>query len=216
MAKGISLKVPGGALVRPTAVRARRALFDSLGDLGGGSVCDLFAGSGAVGFEFASRGAESVLFVEKSPQSLSALKSNLRKIEPLCSSCRFTVFSGTLPECAVRFSSLPAPDFIFADPPYAESSELLDGLLHEKSFTAWAERSLMIWELPEANFQLKVFPPESTSSPAATGPLKRSADKPFRITYNDREAAPTLRRGLLFYPAISKKNLLPSSSTYFS
>ena len=160
MAKGISLKVPGGALVRPTAVRARRALFDSLGDLGGGSVCDLFAGSGAVGFEFASRGAESVLFVEKSPQSLSALKSNLRKIEPLCSSCRFTVFSGTLPECAVRFSSLPAPDFIFADPPYAESSELLDGLLHEKSFTAWAERSLMIWELPEANFQLKVFPPE--------------------------------------------------------
>lgn len=82
MAKGISLKVPGGALVRPTAVRARRALFDSLGDLGGGSVCDLFAGSGAVGFEFASRGAESVLFVEKSPQSLSALKSNLRKIEP--------------------------------------------------------------------------------------------------------------------------------------
>ena len=113
MAKGISLKVPGGALVRPTAVRARRALFDSLGDLGGGSVCDLFAGSGAVGFEFASRGAESVLFVEKSPQSLSALKSNLRKIEPLCSSCRFTVFSGTLPECAVRFSSLPAPDFIF-------------------------------------------------------------------------------------------------------
>lgn len=137
MAKGISLKVPGGALVRPTAVRARRALFDSLGDLGGGSVCDLFAGSGAVGFEFASRGAESVLFVEKSPQSLSALKSNLRKIERLCSSCRFTVFSGTLPECAVRFSSLPAPDFIFADPPYAESSELLDGLLHEKSFTAW-------------------------------------------------------------------------------
>ena len=56
MAKGISLKVPGGALVRPTAVRARRALFDSLGDLGGGSVCDLFAGSGAVGVEFAGRG----------------------------------------------------------------------------------------------------------------------------------------------------------------
>lgn len=99
MAKGISLKVPGGALVRPTAVRARRALFDSLGDLGGGSVCDLFAGSGAVGFEFASRGAESVLFVEKSPQSLSALKSNLRKIEPLCSSCRFTVFSGHCGVC---------------------------------------------------------------------------------------------------------------------
>ena len=50
--------------------------------------------------------------------------------------------------------------FYFCGPPYAESSELLDGLLHEKSFTAWAERSLMIWELPEANFQLKVFPPE--------------------------------------------------------
>ncbi len=160
MAKGISLKVPGGATVRPTAVRARRALFDSLGILDGKSACDLFAGSGAVGFEFASRGAESVLFVEKSPQSLGALKANLKKIEPVCSSCRFTVFSGALPECAARFTSLPAPDFIFADPPYAESAELLDGLLHEKAFTAWAKHSLMIWELPETSFQLKVFPPE--------------------------------------------------------
>lgn len=137
MAKGISLKVPGGALVsRPPSGRAERC--STAWEISEAEVYAIFSpGSGAVGFEFASRGAESVLFVEKSPQSLSALKSNLRKIEPLCSSCRFTVFSGTLPECAVRFSSLPAPDFIFADPPYAESSELLDGLLHEKSFTAW-------------------------------------------------------------------------------
>ena len=40
------------------------------------------------------------------------------------------------------------------------SRELLDGLLHEKAFTAWAKHSLMIWELPETSFQLKVFPPE--------------------------------------------------------
>ena len=59
--------------MRPTAVRARRALFDSLGDLSGKRICDLFSGSGAIGFESASRGAASVLFVEKSPQSLAAI-----------------------------------------------------------------------------------------------------------------------------------------------
>ena len=158
-ARGIVLKAPPGAAVRPTAVRARRALFDCLGDLGGRHVCDLFSGSGTVGFEFASRGAASVLFVENAPQSLAAIRANLRKVEPRCPDCRFTVFSGTLPDCAMRFASFQSPDIIFADPPYAESAELLDGLLHEASFCAWAGSSLLIWELPELNFQLKIFPP---------------------------------------------------------
>ena len=157
-AKGIVLKAPPGALVRPTAVRARRALFDSLGDLSGKLVCDLFAGSGAIGFESASRGAASVLFVEKSPQSLAAIRSNLKKVEPHCPDCAFTLLGGVLPECAVRLASFPSPDLLFADPPYADSADLLDGLLHEKSFCAWTSEALLIWELPETNFQLKIFP----------------------------------------------------------
>ena len=45
IARGTVLEVPGGMDVRPTSIRARRALFDSLGDLSGKRVCDLFAGS---------------------------------------------------------------------------------------------------------------------------------------------------------------------------
>lgn len=157
-AKGIVLKAPPGALVRPTAVRARRALFDSLGDLSGKKICDLFSGSGAIGFESASRGAASVLFVEKSPQSLAAIRSNLKKVEPHCPDCAFTLLGGVLPECAVRLASFPSPDLLFADPPYADSADLLDGLLHEKSFCAWTGGALLIWELPETDFQLKIFP----------------------------------------------------------
>ncbi len=157
-ARGMVLKAPSGAAVRPTAVRARRALFDSLGDLTGRHACDLFSGTGAVGFEFASRGAASVLFVEAAQQSLAAIRSNLKRIEPHCPDCRFTVFGGRLPECAARLAGFQTPDLLFADPPYAESPELLDGLLREPSFRAWTGNALLIWELPETNFQLKIFP----------------------------------------------------------
>lgn len=158
-AKGVVLKAPPGALVRPTAVRARRALFDSLGDLTGKSVCDLFAGSGALGLESASRGADRILFVEKAAQSLAAIKSNIRKLERHCPDCKFIPFHGSIPESADRIASFPAVDLIFADPPYAESPELLDKLLQSPRFAEWATASVMIWELPEAGFQIRVFPP---------------------------------------------------------
>ncbi len=157
-AKGMVLKAPSDAAVRPTAVRARRALFDSLGDLSGKHVCDLFSGTGAIGFESASRGAASVLLVEAAQQSLAAIRANQKKIAPHCPDCTFNVICGRLPECAGRLAAFPAPDLLFADPPYAESAELLDGLLREAAFRTWTGDALLIWELPDTAFQLKVFP----------------------------------------------------------
>lgn len=63
--------------LRPTPNRIRETLFNWLGqDLTGLDCLDLFAGSGALGFEAASRNARSVLLVENNPQAIQALKQN--------------------------------------------------------------------------------------------------------------------------------------------
>jgi 16S rRNA (guanine(966)-N(2))-methyltransferase RsmD len=67
--------------LRPTPDRVREALFNWLGqDLTGWHCLDLFAGTGALGFEAASRGAAGVTLVERHPKlvrSLEAVKARL-------------------------------------------------------------------------------------------------------------------------------------------
>ena len=63
--RGHRLRCKPGGSFRPTGERMRESLFSSLGGLvSGAAVCDLFAGSGALGFESLSRGAEHATFVE--------------------------------------------------------------------------------------------------------------------------------------------------------
>lgn len=63
--------------LRPTPDRVRETLFNWLGqDLAGKSCLDLFAGSGALGFEAASRGAQRVAMVERDPVVFKALAAN--------------------------------------------------------------------------------------------------------------------------------------------
>jgi 16S rRNA (guanine(966)-N(2))-methyltransferase RsmD len=63
--------------LRPTPDRVRETLFNWLGqDLGGRDCLDLFAGSGALGFEAASRGARRVVMVERDHLALKALEQN--------------------------------------------------------------------------------------------------------------------------------------------
>src|SRR5258706_12332909 len=72
--KGRRLRVPSGDALRPTSERVREALFNILGqDLSGFDVLDLFAGTGALGFEALSRGAHRVVFVESNPRTAAAL-----------------------------------------------------------------------------------------------------------------------------------------------
>ncbi len=77
---------------------------------------DLFAGSGALGFEALSRGAVSVDFVETHRASLTALKANT---EALQVEDRVTIHRSD----ALRFAERLQPalyDVAFADPPYAQ------------------------------------------------------------------------------------------------
>ena len=114
--KGRRLKAPAGRTVRPTGDRVKEAWFSILQQsIPEARVLDLFAGSGALGFEALSRGAVSVDFVETHRASLTALKANT---EALKVEDRVTIHRSD----ALRFAERLQPaqyDVAFADPPYA-------------------------------------------------------------------------------------------------
>lgn len=114
-AGGRRIAVPAGRTVRPTSERVREALASALearlGGLGGRTVLDLFAGTGAVGLELLSRGAAAVTLVESDPAVHKMLKSNVAAVgQPGA-----TVLAGRAENVSFR-----APfDVVFLDPPYA-------------------------------------------------------------------------------------------------
>lgn len=73
--KGRPLLVPRGRATRPLRALARRSLFDMLApELEGAVFLDLFAGSGAVGFEALSRGAARAVLVDAGRPALDAMR----------------------------------------------------------------------------------------------------------------------------------------------
>lgn len=71
------LAVPPVEGLRPTPDRVRETVFNWLGqDCTGWQVLDLFAGTGALGFEAASRGAAHVCFSEQHSAAVAQLKAN--------------------------------------------------------------------------------------------------------------------------------------------
>lgn len=81
LAKGQTLLVPRGDLIRPTSVMLRRKIFDAHQDMSGYSFFDICAGSGAIGLEALSRGADSVTLVEQSAKVFSLTKKNAQSIQ---------------------------------------------------------------------------------------------------------------------------------------
>ena len=76
------VKFPPAAELRPTPDRVRETLFNWLGQrLDGLSCLDLFAGSGALGFEALSRGARRAVMVEKDRDVARALRENAKALE---------------------------------------------------------------------------------------------------------------------------------------
>ena len=84
--RGRRLRAPAGARVRPTAERAREALFDILihggmsAPLEGALVVDLFAGTGALGLEALSRGAAHLTAVESEADVRGVLRANIEAL----------------------------------------------------------------------------------------------------------------------------------------
>jgi len=115
------LDLPG---LRPTTDRIRETLFNWLGqDLAGLRCLDLFAGTGALGFEAASRGATLVVLLEKDKKTYSNLAKNFALLQssPVCGLVEI------LQRDSLEFLKQQADhssNLIFIDPPFQDSSLL--------------------------------------------------------------------------------------------
>ncbi len=115
-------KLPVAAGVRPTPNRARETLFNwLLPNLPGARVLDLFAGSGALGFEALSRGAAHATFVERDRQTARLLVEQRDLLN-----ADATVVQA---EALHWLAQTPAPrwDVVFLDPPFG--AEVLEPAL---------------------------------------------------------------------------------------
>ncbi len=143
--RGRTLAAPKGLTARPTAARAREALFSILSSKGmfdddGLDVLDCFAGTGALGLEALSRGAERAVFIEQDPASLAALAAN---IETLGEDDRVHVIRAD----ARRPPKAPHPcHLIFLDPPYGK--DLVAPTLTALAANGWlAENAVAVAEV---------------------------------------------------------------------
>ncbi len=135
------MKSPKGTNVRPTPGRVKESLFSILMQrIEGAAVLDLFAGTGAIGFEAASRGAARVVSVEahrETAQAIEAAAADLGLTD------RVTVMAAPAERALYR---VEGPfDLVYMDPPYANEVPLqLFRLLAERKLLA--PDALVIYE----------------------------------------------------------------------
>ena len=122
--KGRAIVAPEGLGTRPTSDRARQAIFNVLEHaawaepLQGARVMDLFAGSGALGFEAMSRGAAFALFVETDEDARGAIRDNADAFGIMGAT---RVHRRSAVDLGVRpGSDGEAFDLAFLDPPYGK------------------------------------------------------------------------------------------------
>jgi 16S rRNA (guanine966-N2)-methyltransferase len=111
--RGRKLRFPAAEGLRPTPDRVRETLFNWLAPTLPGARClDLFAGSGALGFEALSRGAAGVAFVERDPAVVRHLRETLALLE--------AAGGEVIPGDAGAFLGGQARPFdvVFLDPPF--------------------------------------------------------------------------------------------------
>ena len=173
--KGRALKGPAAdsRAIRPTTDRLREAVFNVLvhaydDPMDGARVLDLFAGTGALGFEALSRGARFALFVDEGAEARACLRANVE-----------TLGLGGQTRIARRDATRMGPvgatapfDLIFVDPPYGTG--LGERALSSAREGGWlAPNALIVWE--EAT-------DAETAMPDGFEPLEARAYGDARIT----------------------------------
>jgi 16S rRNA (guanine966-N2)-methyltransferase len=137
--RGRKLPFPDLPSLRPTPDRVRETLFNWLAPRLPGARClDLFAGSGALGFEAASRGAERVVLVERDPRVVEALRDNRRRLE--------AGMIDIIQQAGLDYlrGSVQAFEVVFLDAPYGDAGALQTSL-HRLTEAGWLNSGARIY-----------------------------------------------------------------------
>ena len=133
-AGGRRLAVPPKG-TRPTSERVREALFGALEaafEFDGIHLLDLYAGSGALGFEALSRGASVVTFIESDRRAVDVLRANAAAL----GLAGARVVAGPV-ESVVAGEPDRVYDIVLADPPYALANDALGAVLADLLAKGW-------------------------------------------------------------------------------
>jgi len=148
--KRSKLSVPDKPGLRPTPDRVRETLFNWLGqDLTGWRCADVFAGTGALGFEAASRGAAEVLLCEQDPALVLQLKAVQARLK--ADGVRIERGDGL---SAIRRLDAGSMQLVFIDPPFDSNvfepalkaaAEAISpaGLVYLEAPRAWSDEALL-------------------------------------------------------------------------
>ena len=149
-----NIEVPRG--IRPTTEKVREAVFSMIREwIPGAAVCDLFAGSGAMGLEALSRGAEKCWFAEINRQNFRILLGNIGNCR---AGERAVAYNCDFKAALARIDT--TLDVVIMDPPYEETGYYLQAMeiLQERGLLD--EGSVVVCEhiydnkLPESNGRL--------------------------------------------------------------
>jgi 16S rRNA (guanine(966)-N(2))-methyltransferase RsmD len=137
--------------LRPTPDRVRETLFNWLGqDLTGWRCIDVFAGTGALGFEAASRGAKEVTLVEQD----SALVAQLKRVQTQLQASATQIVRGD-GVAALKHVDAGSMDAVFIDPPFdsvlfeaalqaAGRAVALEGFVYLEAPVQWSDEQLQV------------------------------------------------------------------------
>ena len=115
-ARGTHLKTLPGDHTRPTAERAKEAIFSMLGDaVRGARVLDLFGGSGQMGLEALSRGAAHAIFIDNSREATAVIEENAARTR-LADRTEIRVADAPT---FLKTAAVQPFDLVFLAPPYA-------------------------------------------------------------------------------------------------
>ena len=147
--KGVRLASPRNRGVRPTADRVREALFSTLGQaVEGARTLDLFAGTGALGFEALSRDARCATFVDNDRQAIELLRRNAELLK-VTDQVRMLNLNAS---AALKKLAEEGEEFtmIFVDPPYG--SDLISKVACDPALLRILETSgLLVIETQSGN-----------------------------------------------------------------
>lgn len=120
VARGRRLAAPKGQGTRPTSEKVRGAVFNVLGQFfDGGTVLDLYAGTGALALEALSRGCARAVCVEADRRVTDVIQRNA---ESCGLAGKVEVVRSTV-EAALARLPRAGFDLVFIDPPYADGPE---------------------------------------------------------------------------------------------